>query len=259
MPQYIFTFDAGDGVGWSTGPTSNDGAATGSPPYGFSRTSGSTPSLRTGPSTAHGGHGYYYYAEASAPRGPGDVFELAYDGRVCGTALAVGVVGFRYLMHGDSMGTLAVVRWDGTEAWRRDGEQSADSNGWKSGTATVGGGSFLFRAIRGTTYRSDVAIDTVTVGCTHRAPPTPPRTPPMPPFPRCVASFDLVLVIDTSGSMFHSMSAVRAVAISLFDQLDLAFSRAAVVTFSSQASLLVSLDGSHHACISTATWCEPSH
>jgi hypothetical protein len=85
-PGALFTFDTDPGAGWSTGPTD---AATGQAlsavaPYGFNWRTGATPSSGTGPGSGVGGAGRYYYAEASDPRVPGDVFELQYDGSACG-------------------------------------------------------------------------------------------------------------------------------------------------------------------------------
>jgi hypothetical protein len=67
-PGALFTFEDDNMPGWST----PRGA------YPLTRKSGPTPSGNTGPLTAFGGQGYYYYTEASSPRTAGDVFELRY-------------------------------------------------------------------------------------------------------------------------------------------------------------------------------------
>ena len=69
-------------------------------------------------------------------------------------------------------------------------------------------------------------------------PPSPPQLPPAPSIPVCDASFDLVLVLDRSGSMAGQMDAMSEVAKSILQQLALGagLQRAAVVSFSTSAT-----------------------
>ena len=121
----------------------------------------------------------------------------------------MGEITFWYNMFGAAP-SLSVVRLsDNVEVWRRDGQQSADGSDWLFGTASVHGAPFAFRGIRGGGYRGDIAIDDVSIGCATTPPPMPPAVPPppfAPPPVRCEALFNLVLVIDRSGSMQNYMS-----------------------------------------------------
>ena len=117
--------------------------------------------------------------ETSNPRILGDVFELTYDGRSCGSQQSVGEITFYYSMYGDTTGSLSVVRlWDNVQVWRRDGQQSPNGNEWLFGNATLHGAPFAFRGVRGTSYTGDIAIDTVSVSCETSQPPSPPYVPP---------------------------------------------------------------------------------
>ena len=260
LPGGTFDFDHDDGsaVGWQTGPTSpSTGSATGTaPPYGFNWRSGATPSRETGPSHGDGGmESRYYYAETSSPRVTGDVFELAYDGRACGQSSVVRAVSFAYHMLGATMGSLALVATpSGNSVWEATGEQSVSGSDWQSAYVPVHTPAFKFRAVRGANWRSDIAIDTVRVECgaplppATPLPPSPPAPPTPPPFPpRCGVPFDLVLVLDRSGSMGSVMSDLRDLAIELLEQIDLNRGRAGVVAFNSAAEVVSHLTGDRAA------------
>ena len=77
---------------------------------------GGTPSAGTGPDTGDDGvANRYYYAEASAPRATGDVFELHYDGSACGGSSIVRELSFAYHMYGATMGSLRVHASNGQQ------------------------------------------------------------------------------------------------------------------------------------------------
>ena len=252
-PGAFFTFDSDDGVayGWSTGPTQAvSGAATGPAPFGWNWRQGSTPSSDTGPDQGDGSRtGRYYYAETSSPRVPGDIFELSYDGSACGGATIVKDISFAYHMFGSTMGSLRVIgQPGGAVVWEKSGQQSTSGSDWQSATVDVASPSFTFRAERGSNWRSDIAIDSVTIRCGPNAPPsspapplppTPPLAPPSPP--RCAVAFDLVLVLDRSGSMGGAMADLKDIAIFLLEQVDLTVGQAAIVAFQSTAELLMPL------------------
>merc|ERR1719305_558063 len=97
----------------------------------MTRRSGSTTSRNTGPSSGPSTtKPYYYYAEVSSPRQPGDVFELRYDGTDCPNGVAS--VSFKYHMYGNGMGTLEVVSIGSaapTTSWTKSGNKG---NTWLS-------------------------------------------------------------------------------------------------------------------------------
>ncbi|XP_055996867.1 MAM and LDL-receptor class A domain-containing protein 1-like isoform X2 [Ostrea edulis] len=131
--------------------------------------SGSTPSGSTGPSSAQSGSSYLY-AETSSPVPSGNKF-------VFETPLLQGVqrcLTFWYHMYGSDMGTLNVLV-DGSSVWTRTGDQG---NSWKKADITVGTTTnykVAFEAIKGSGYRSDIAIDAISMtacGSSTQAPTT---------------------------------------------------------------------------------------
>lgn len=251
-PGAFFSFDVDDGLsyGWSTAATDpSSGASAGVSPYGFNWRAGGTPSSGTGPASGEGGTtSRYYYAESSAPRATGDVYELHYDGSACGGVTIVREISFAYHMYGSTMGSLSVITSSGIEAWAVSGEQSIGPDDWKSATVYLFAQSFFFRAVRGVHWRSDIAIDSIRVGCGFPDPPSLPLppAPPAPPFPppappRCAVPFDLALILDQSGSMSGAMADLKEVAIHLLEQIDLTQGRASVIAFSSTATVLTPL------------------
>ena len=105
---------------------------------------------------------------------------------------------------------------------------------------------------------ADCRFDSNTWKCTHyddvsltctgaQSPPPPPSPPSPPPPPRCEAAVDLALVIDKSGSMKNDMADARALAIFILEQFELSQARAAVVSFSSSATLLMPLSSDRAA------------
>ena len=171
--SHSFDFEYAINLGWFTGASGG-----GNPTHPFSRRAGSTPSSSTGPSSGSGGSGYYFYAETSSPRQPGDVFTLSYDGSVCAMAGAVvDSVSFHYHMYGATMGTLRVDA-AGSEAWRASGNKG---NAWHTAALAVNAASFHFEYVRGSSWSGDAALDEVTVNCSSPLPALPP-SPPMPPW-----------------------------------------------------------------------------
>ncbi|MGB2985870.1 MAG: agmatine deiminase family protein, partial [Phycisphaerae bacterium] len=136
----------------------------------WTRRSGSTPSSSTGPSSAHGGS-YYVYTESSSPNYPNKTAILegpCFDFTVTGDEELT----FWYHMYGTAMGTLYVevsddcVAW--TTVWSLSGNQG---NAWYeanvdlsaySGTTTV----IRIRGVTGSSYRSDMAVDDISVTAT---------------------------------------------------------------------------------------------
>lgn len=89
----------------------------------MTRRNTNTPSSNTGPTNGYGGSGYYYFAETSSPRQPGDEFTFGYDGRFC-TQLGqlIVAVEFYYHMYGASMGSMSMI--DQTSKTRRSEEET---------------------------------------------------------------------------------------------------------------------------------------
>ncbi|KAL1503568.1 hypothetical protein AB1Y20_012046, partial [Prymnesium parvum] len=148
-----------------------------------------TTSEDTGPSEGPTGPGsYFYFAETSAPRTLGDVFEFIYDGSGCSTSLDG--VSFSYSMYGATMGDLSVIA-GGSTPFYKSGDQGSS---WLTATniALAGAPNFTFSYVTGSSWTGDAAIGAVTVYCTPDAlnpspastPSSPPPRPPPSPSPR---------------------------------------------------------------------------
>ncbi|XP_077441552.1 MAM domain-containing protein 2-like [Vanacampus margaritifer] len=123
---------------------------------------GPTPTSYTGPRGDHtSGLGYYLYMEAS-PMLPGQTVRLL--SRSLRGSRGPRCLRFYYHMYGSSMGQLSVhLRKDGGDIllWERSGEQSI---AWLSATVEYQSDSqhqIMFEAIRGSSVRSDIAIDDI--------------------------------------------------------------------------------------------------
>jgi len=159
--SYPYTEDWEDGLG--------DWVNVGGDDLDWTQRSGSTPSSSTGPSGDHtSGSGFYMYTESSSPNYPsktalleGPCFNLG------GTSDAQ--LTFWYHMFGIAMGTLSVevsedcVSW--TTVWSRSGAQgdlwleaNVDLSAYGGTTITI-----RFRGLTGDDYRSDMAIDDISV------------------------------------------------------------------------------------------------
>jgi M6 family metalloprotease-like protein len=159
MPS-VESFESGFGV-WSN--VSGDD-------FDWTWRTGGTPSSGTGPSGAHDGS-YYLYTEASSPNYPSKVAYL--EATLDFSSLGSPSLEFYYHMYGNTMGTLYVDVFDGVwnnDVWSRTGQQHS-SNGASWSLATVdlsafaGSGSVTirFRGVTGSNYRSDMAIDRVSI------------------------------------------------------------------------------------------------
>ena len=159
---------------WSGNPeNTNSGPYSG--PFRWTAIDGATPSSSTGPSGAHNGS-MYAYAEASGSN-DGDVAEIVspvFDM----TSLTQPQLSFYYHMYGADMGSLSVDTFDGStwtnDVWTVSGEQqSSDSDPWLEGTVTFANTvtQIRFRAIRGSGFNSDIAVDDVLIqeapSCPH--------------------------------------------------------------------------------------------
>ena len=94
------------------------------------------------------------------------------------------------------------------------------------------------------TWLACTILLTILPGLGHSS--TPPPAPP-PAVPRCAAAFNLVLVIDNSGSMLNVMNTALDVAVSILDQVDLNVARVGLVRFSTQPQIRMLLSDNRAA------------
>ena len=138
--------------------------------FDWTMQSGGTQSNGTGPSGAYDGS-YYAYTEASNPNFPGKVAYL--DATLDFSSMTNPLLEFNFHMYGSNMGTLSVDVFDGiwyNDVWSRTGQQQG-SNGASWSLASVdlsafaGSGSVTirFEGVTGISFRSDMAIDLVSV------------------------------------------------------------------------------------------------
>ena len=133
----------------------------------WTRKSGSTSSSSTGPSSAHGGS-YYIYTESS-----GHYYDEANIYGPCFNFSSVSSpeIVFWYHMYGSSMGQLYLeasnsVCSSWTTVWTKSGDQG---NSWYEATVdlssygSVSKVQLRFRGVTGSNYRSDMAVDDITV------------------------------------------------------------------------------------------------
>ncbi|KAL9975855.1 hypothetical protein ACROYT_G013067, partial [Oculina patagonica] len=139
-------------------------------------TTSSTPS--TGPTADFSRIGYYIYAEASNPRVPGDRARLLSPFVTGTTCLA-----FRFNMHGSQMGSLKVYGKVGSAEqvmWQHNADTGDTWDGTQINIETVAQFQVVFEAVRGSGYRSDIALDEIRLipgKCVAAQPPAP--TTPM--------------------------------------------------------------------------------
>ncbi|CAH3103831.1 unnamed protein product, partial [Pocillopora meandrina] len=143
--------------------------------FDWTKNSGSTPSASTGPSSGHGGKGYYVYIETSSPRVPYDRAILEFKGvnrkTVC--------LSFYYHMYGVHVKALNLYN-GGNKIWNMKGDQG---DSWKRAEVTISGDYDLkIEGVSGDSYQADIAIDDISVqdGSCGGIPP-PPSLPPIPP------------------------------------------------------------------------------
>ncbi len=144
--------------------------------YSWGTRSGTTTSSSTGPTSGFGGSGNYMFTESStgSTGDKADFTSPSFDL----SPLNSPQISFRYHMYGSAMGTLMLWAWNGSaydtvmtisgdqgNAWE---EMIVDLSGYKNDTV-----HFVFHAVKGSSYTSDMAIDTVVIG---EAPPCPKPT-----------------------------------------------------------------------------------
>nr|VFJ74088.1 MAG: MAM domain-containing protein, meprin/A5/mu [Candidatus Kentron sp. FW] len=134
--------------------------------YDWARRTGRTPSGGTGPSGAHEGE-YYVYLETSYGNTPAKVAYLESPGF---SGETVAGITFYYHLYGARMGGLAVEIFDGSAwstVWEVTGQQH-EGRGvpWTEQQIDLASQTvekIRFKGVTGSGYRSDMAIDRVTV------------------------------------------------------------------------------------------------
>ncbi|GEM_PF-6122743 len=130
--------------------------------------SGSTPSSSTGPTAAAVGK-QYLYTEASISNASNDETTLLTSPCIDEGG---GYLSFYYHMYGSQMGNLYIEGWDSASGvWTvfdsLMGEQQLSGSAWMLRRVLVGGLTapyrVRFRAVRGSGYRSDIAIDSISL------------------------------------------------------------------------------------------------
>ncbi len=126
---------------------------------------GTTPSSFTGATTANSGS-QYFYTEASSG-GTGSEAEL-YLPPIDFSASNQNVLSFYYHMHGSDMGSLYIERFDNCNWIAIDSlvgqQQASQSDPWIQkviSTPYTGEQQFRFRAVKGSSYKSDICIDDI--------------------------------------------------------------------------------------------------
>jgi hypothetical protein len=195
VATYIENFD---GVSWAP-TTTYDNCWSVDPNTGFrwQVETGTTTSGNTGPDNDFSGSGQYIYTEATSGSA-GDTARIM-SPFIDISALSVPYLTFKYHMFGDGMGTLNVDFYNGTQ-WQNavfsiSGEQQGSgADAWADGTVNVSALSrtsdtvqFRFSGIRGTSFRSDMAVDEMRVA---EAPPCP------------APKFDSLTVLDPFSATF---------------------------------------------------------
>lgn len=133
--------------------------------------SGGTPSSNTGPSAAIEGN-YYLYVETSGSNSGGKTAEIyAHYKDLTSSSLTDVAFNFDYHMYGSTMGTLNLIAYINGDTsnpvtlWSLSGNQG---NNWIQASVSlnpyIGSNIELhFQAITGSSYRSDMAIDNITM------------------------------------------------------------------------------------------------
>jgi hypothetical protein len=137
----------------------------------WTRLSGGTPSVGTGPTSAVEGS-FYTYIESTAPNYPNKIANLlspCFDL----TVLTDPQLSFKYHMFGVDMGRLNLeVSVNGSPwavIWTKNGDQT---DAWHSEAVSLGAYAssasvqLRFNGITGSDFTSDIAIDAITINCT---------------------------------------------------------------------------------------------
>jgi hypothetical protein len=153
---YNESFESGIGV-W-TQSTADD--------FDWTRRSGGTPSGSTGPSSASDGSWYMYTEASGNTNNQGILISPCFDL----SALSEAYFGFDYHMYGSNMGTLSLELSDDngsswTPLWTQSGNQGTNWISESINLTTYTGGSVQLRFIglTGSGFRSDMAIDNISV------------------------------------------------------------------------------------------------
>ncbi|XP_035658189.1 MAM and LDL-receptor class A domain-containing protein 1-like [Branchiostoma floridae] len=135
--------------------------------FDWTRLSGNTPTTNSGPTNDHTLNtpaGYYMYTEMSSPRAPGDIARLLSPVYAAGSARCVE---FYYHMFGPDIGTLKlellVAGQTRVPLWSLSDDQGDQ---WVINQVTINptdSYQLVFEAIRGASFRGDIAIDDVTI------------------------------------------------------------------------------------------------
>ncbi|XP_073238534.1 chymotrypsinogen B-like isoform X2 [Porites lutea] len=146
--------------------------------FDWTRKSGRTASSNTGPSSGHGGKGYYIYIETSSPRRPNDKAVLTLKG---GSYQQPMCLSFFYHMYGRYINRLNVYN-RGALVWSKVGQQG---NAWKKAEVPITRSVDLkIEGIRGRSWTGDIAIDDILLSagsCGSVIPTTPTPTPTLGP------------------------------------------------------------------------------
>ncbi len=152
---------------WSGNPENVSGAGAFDPPYRWTPADSATPSSDTGPAAPHTGM-MYAYTESSGSN-PGDIAELI-SPILDLSGLSQPQLSFYYFMYGADIGTLSVDTYDGTtwtnDVWTLTGQQqTSDADPWLEATVLLANNvtQIRFRAIRGSGYEGDIAIDDIII------------------------------------------------------------------------------------------------
>ncbi|XP_074619287.1 uncharacterized protein LOC141878299 isoform X2 [Acropora palmata] len=152
-------FESGLCPGWYQSKTDD---------FDWTRRLGPTPSYLTGPSSGHGGYGFYMYIETSYPRSYGDKAKLLFSppSSVIGK---FSCLKFYYHMYGGSINQLNVFNGK-RSVLTRSGQQG---DRWLYAQVTINvQNTIIFEGISGFSYTGDIAIDDVSLmdgicmGCT---------------------------------------------------------------------------------------------
>ncbi len=154
---------------WTATPTSSNG-------YSWGTRSGATTSSNTGPTNGFGGSGNYMFTESSTGS-TGDKADLMtpfFDL----SSLTSPELTFRYHMYGSAMGTMMLWVWNGTNYDTLMTISGDQGNSWEEAVVNLSNYKttnthLVFHGVRGTSFTSDLAIDTVVI---QEAPPCPKPT-----------------------------------------------------------------------------------
>jgi len=133
---------------------------------------GGTPSVNTGPSDDMNGGGNYWYVESSSPNFPNNYFVCQTDTFDISSTPGQ-ILSFWYHMYGNTMGELNI--WIGDDnGWTKiDGIVGDQGDEWHikyielDSLSIVGNFAIGFEGITGTSYTSDIAIDSLYVGASY--------------------------------------------------------------------------------------------